>query len=315
MQTSSNTLPNILVERRKLQKQPLKLYSAHINPRSPIIELKSEPPYVDEFKQTTIYFGVTQQTLQLLLNYPFITEEMVDSFLDTEGGWFMKHNYWIKLRKKNNLKMDVSIKSCTTETRSTVTFYKQTMDIKLLKVYARNLREEAGEKQDFKLTVYAILNTCRYVFTLPNNSVIRIDVTRFANDDYYMIGSMDYIAFVECFAPVYKNIYATVFGPVRTKIVEYLSCYQEELYESLKLSVNQEFHSDHGLNRYYSNPIDENNEKTKEAENYFNLLGTQNKFVYFVAAKEEGKPLVDVLRRAYEYCESLVQEGIFKRKQ
>ena len=303
MQNLCYSLPNIIFEHRQLNKTP----------KTSEITLSKRLEDANTLKQSTIHFGVTSQTLQLLLNkHDFIKVEIEDTLFDTEDAWFMENNYWVKLRKKNGTSIGVLIKHCIPEDQSIVS-YQQTIDISLLKQYARKLRELKLEKDDFKLKIVDILKTTRYEFKLPTNSIIRVDVTKFSNDDYYMVGSMDYNAFVEHFTPFYEDIYSTIFGPVRSKIDEYLSCYQEEIYKSLQLSDNQQYYSQHGLNRYYSDPLIDNEQNKERIEHFFKLMGTENKSVYFVASREENKPLVEILETAYNYCELLVEEGVFIR--
>jgi len=186
--------------------------------------------------------------------------------------------------------------------RTTRIYVERIIPLANLQNYCTNIRLENNEKQEFKLEPYAIFNIHRHEFFLQEKLTVRIDITKFTDDDYYLVGSVQSHSplIVEQLSSI-PDFLTTTFGPVRSKVVEYLSCYQPELYKKLSLPSNQ-WISIPLLNRCYMSPMQdqENESKNKEIERYFNLMGIEDRNAYLRDAKEEKKPLLELLRGDYE---------------
>jgi len=238
----------------------------------------------------------------------------MDSFLDTPDGWFMSHGWWIKARKCGD-SLTVSAKYTFPMKNHELSYIERTMPLSSLTEFSQSIREAHGEKEEFKLKIFAVLEIDRHEYCLKSGLTLRIDATRFAKEDYYLIGSIQSSQdSIEASIQQIEPVLETSFGPVRSKIIEYMCCYQPEIYSSLSLPSYQWF-SSHDLNRFHHSPmskISEQEKESQEIDKYFKLLGIEDRNHFLLLASESKQSLLQILQNCHELCEQYVKEGIIK---
>jgi len=248
-----------------------------------------------------LHLGITQETLNLLLKYPYTHQKFHELFLDTEDAWFTLNNIWIKVRKMGESFYQNSVKICSSqdEPQIELLYKERNVPLNLLKKCLSDIRKNRGVYDDFDLHPFATFEVDRLAFKL-NKLTLRVDITKFKEADYYMIGSIQ----AENDTAIYSQlseipqVYGTMFAPVRSKVLEYMKSYQPEMYEELNL--HNQWISNEGVNRFYEMPIPfEPIDEQTEIKKFQQLLGIDDLSVFVKDAEEQGMTVLQCLKQSY----------------
>lgn len=168
-----------------------------------------------------IFFAYTKNTLEQLCARTLQSQRFVDIFCDTNGmGLLYEHHCWLKLRKFENGDQLWSLR----EIHANGIFFTE--------IDTREIQQYVADKLNCKPDIaieemvpnkYAELKTRRFV----NTQSLHLDSVELADKDYYVVGAM----YMKDPSKVVIGLDSgDAFCPTRSKILEYLYYYKQEVY-------------------------------------------------------------------------------------
>lgn len=271
----------------------------------PLFNLASSKPVVH------LHFALDASVLMNVLRDFSPPEEFIETFYDTADFNLAEANFWLK-----KVGETYSLKRFVHSVVENFALEYVEQSFSSLEDALESLRPVFPTLKIVDFKILASFPVIRYKKDLNERTILKIDITKFADDDYYAIGTVETTDrskdFVSGLGFSWIN---QIQLPVQSTIVEYIYLYNPSLYSRLskKHIVIDNFVSQAGINHFesFDKSLDDlpppTEEESKRIEELFALLKMTSleQKEQEELAKSVRVPLLQHLEEYYEFKKKL----------